>query len=90
VSIFSELNQLEDISLTDDYATLCGITQTELEAYFTPDIQDLAQENGLCFEDALAEMRKRYNGYRFSRRGETVYNPFSLLNTIKKKDSQHY
>jgi hypothetical protein len=90
VSIFSELNQLYDLSLEEDYASLCGISAAELSDYFTDDIQALAERNGIGFDDAMAEMRKRYNGYRFSKQGERVYNPFSLLNTLKKKDFQYY
>jgi hypothetical protein len=90
VSIFSELNQLEDLSMADDYASLCGVTQAELEAYFAADIQKLAEKNGLDFDGAMAELRKRYNGYLFSKHGEKVYNPFSLLNMLKKKDFMYY
>ncbi|MDR0451850.1 MAG: ATP-binding protein [Treponema sp.] len=90
VSIFSELNQLEDISMADDYASLCGITQAELESRFVPGIQSLAEKNDMPFEKAMDELQKRYNGYLFSKRGEKVYNPFSLLNTLKKKDFLYY
>jgi hypothetical protein len=90
VSIFSDLNQLEDISMADDYASLCGITQAELESRFAPDIQNLAEKNDMSFEKAMDELQKRYNGYLFSKGGEKVYNPFSLLNTLKKKDFMYY
>jgi hypothetical protein len=90
VSIFSELNQLEDISMADDYAPLCGVTQAELETYFSADIQNMAGKNDMSFEKTMAELRKHYNGYLFSRRGEKVYNPFSLLNALKKKDFLYY
>ncbi|MDR1315743.1 MAG: ATP-binding protein, partial [Spirochaetales bacterium] len=90
VSIFSELNQLLDISLMEEYAPLCGITGVELSRYFSPDIQALAEKNGMSFEAALEETRKRYNGYHFAEDTEGVYNPFSLLNTLKRKKFQYY
>jgi hypothetical protein len=90
VSIFSELNQLLDISLTEDYACLCGITEAELAQYFTGDIRVLAEKNGMDFEAALEETRKRYNGYHFARESEGVYNPFSILNTLWRKEFLYY
>ena len=90
VSIFSELNQLLDISLTEEYASLCGITETELARYFTPDLEALAEKNGIRFEDALEETRTRYNGYHFARESEGVYNPFSILNPLKRNEFHYY
>jgi hypothetical protein len=90
VSIFSDLNQLVDISMTENYASLCGVTQTELEAYFTADIQNLAEKNGISFDGTMAELRKRYNGYCFSEQAEKVYNPFSLLNALYNRRMRYY
>jgi hypothetical protein len=90
VSIFSNLNQLYDLSLEDDYAALCGISSAELSDYFTGDIKTVAEKNGLSFDEAMEEMRKRYNGYCFAEDAESVYNPFSLLNTFKKKKFHYY
>jgi hypothetical protein len=90
VSIFSELNQLADISMNRNYSDLCGITQEELEGCFEGDISALAWENGLGYAEALAEMRKRYNGYLFAHNGSRVYNPFSLLNALYNRQLRHY
>jgi hypothetical protein len=90
VSIFSELNQLSDISLTEDYACLCGITEAELAQNFTPGIQALAEKNDMSFEEALAETRKRYNGYHFAQIAKACTNPFSLLNALSEGTLRYY
>jgi hypothetical protein len=90
VSIFSNLNQLYDLSLDGDYASLCGISPAELSDYFTEDIKVVAEKNNVSFDEAMAEMRKRYNGYCFAEKGERVYNPVSLLNTLKRKEFHYY
>ncbi|HIW36526.1 MAG TPA: AAA family ATPase, partial [Candidatus Treponema faecavium] len=78
VSIFSDLNQLHDISLSEKYASICGITQAELEANFSPEIDALAVRQKLTREACLAELERMYDGYKFHGDGERVYNPFSL------------
>ncbi|MDR0551285.1 MAG: ATP-binding protein, partial [Spirochaetaceae bacterium] len=80
VSIFSDLNHLKDITLHPLYADLCGITQEELERDFVPEIDAVLQEKNRDRETYLAELRRFYNGYRFSGKALTVYNPFGLLN----------
>jgi hypothetical protein len=90
VSIFSDMNQLEDISMDSAFAGSCGISESELTAAFEPEIQGLADENKMTRDEALAEMRKRYNGYRFAPEAAAVYNPFSVLNTLKKKTFGYY
>ncbi len=90
VSVFSDLNNLNDISLDEDYATLVGITQAELEYYFEDVIETLAEKNELSTADFLAKIKKWYNGYSW-KGPEKVYNPFSLLNFFGKKgDFQNY
>ena len=79
VSIFSDLNQLDDISLNPQYACLCGITEEEMEKTFAPEIQKLAQCANLERVDCLAKLRKMYDGYHFTSGSLGVYNPFSLL-----------
>ena len=79
VSIFSDLNQLNVISMNKTYATLCGITQAELEANFAPEIDAMMAEQGLIREACLDNLRKMYDGYRFHPDGKRVYNPFSLM-----------
>jgi hypothetical protein len=90
VNIFSSLNQLYNLSLDEDYATLCGISPAELLLYFTGDIKTVAEKKGFSSEEVIAKMRKRYNGYCFSKQGERVYNPVSIFNTFKRGDFQYY
>ncbi len=83
VSIFSDLNNLNDISLNSDFTSVCGISQTELESNFVPEIVFMAEENEISKEECLAELKKNYDGYHFSQDTETdVYNPFSLMNAF--------
>ena len=90
VSVFSDLNHLVDISMDKQYAGICGISESELTAYFQPEIQALADELGNTYEATLAELKKHYNGYHFAKVSEGMYNPFSLLNTFVKKDFGDY
>ncbi|GHT26066.1 ATPase AAA [Bacteroidia bacterium] len=82
VSIFSDLNQLKDISLNEKYAAICGITQQELETNFEPEIEILAEKTNLSYEEALIKLREEYNGYLFFEGGPSVYNPFSTINVL--------
>ncbi|MGP1491197.1 MAG: ATP-binding protein, partial [Treponema sp.] len=90
ISIFSDLNNLRDISLEEDYAGICGITQTELEMNFQPDIQSLATRQNMDYAQALAALKQWYDGYLFHPAGEGMYNPFSLLNAFVKKEISGY
>ncbi|GHT02692.1 ATPase AAA [Bacteroidia bacterium] len=90
VSIFSDLNQLNDISLNKKYATICGITQMELEANFVPEIETLAEETGRSYGEALEKMKEEYNGYHFSAGAQSVYNPFSTINVLAKSKFGDY
>ena len=85
ISIFSDLNNLRDISLEKHYAGICGITQKELEANFQPEIQVLADEQSLTYQETLTALQQWYDGYCFSPAGEGMYNPFSLLNAFAKE-----
>ena len=85
VSIFSDLNQLRDISLLSEYNGICGITQSELTEHFAPEIDELALAEGMDREDCLAKLRKMYDGYHFGANTDGVYNPFGLLNVLWKK-----
>ena len=80
VSVFSDLNHLTDLSLDPQYADLCGITQEELEKDFEPEIGEILQNTGKSRDAYLAELRRFYNGYRFSKKPLAVYNSFGLLN----------
>lgn len=79
VSVFSGLNQLNDLSLHPEYATLCGITETELLENFQPELDALAGKQKLSLDDCLGLVRRWYNGYRFDDGALGVYNPFSTL-----------
>ena len=85
VSLFSDLNQLSDISLDREYAEICGITEEELTCYFIPEIESLAEEEEMTASDCLTALKKKYDGYHFHPKGKGLYNPFSLLNTLQKK-----
>ena len=80
VSIFSDLNNLNDISLSEKYSAICGISQAELESNFKPEIEAMAEKNGCSKEECIAELKKNYDGYHFSQDVRTdIYNTFSLL-----------
>ena len=83
MGIFSNLNQLQDISLHPAYTTLCGMTRAEIEAVFAPELQSLARGNGLTYEEAMDKLGRQYDGYHFNYRNwEGMFNPFSVLNTF--------
>jgi len=90
VSIFSDLNNLNDISQKPDYAGICGISQKELLETFRPEIEILAERNELSYEDCVSALKKRYDGYCFSYGTEMMYNPFSLLNVFDGKQFEDY
>lgn len=90
VSIFSDLNQLRDISLTKDYAALCGITESELEQYFEREITEFSEELNVENRKCLDKLRETYDGYRFHPDGDYVYNPYSLLNALSDRDFGSY
>ena len=90
LSVFSGLNNLNDISMDRAYAGICGITEQELIANFSQELTALSTELGLSHEDTIAVLKKRYDGYRFSTREEHVYNPFSLLNVLQKNELSDY
>ena len=79
VNIFSGLNQLKDISLSDKYSAICGFTEDDVVGSFGLEIEALASRNGMSFGDSLQRLRQMYDGYRFSGNGKGVYNPFCLL-----------
>jgi len=84
VSVFSDLNHLIDLTLDPRYADICGITHEELENVFEPEIESISKETGKKRGEYLEELRRFYNGYRFSERPLKVYNPFGLLNHFDK------
>ena len=90
VSIFSDLNQLNDITLDYNYDSICGITQTELEENFAPEIEAMAERFRFSKDECLAELKRMYDGYHFCMNCPDIYNPFSLINAFSKKDLGSY
>ena len=90
VSVFSDLNQLNDISMDRNYAAVCGLTQQELLDNFQPELEALAEENELSFDETVELMTRQYDGYHFHPKGEGMYNPFSVLNAFDKKEFGNY
>ena len=90
VSVFSDLNNLEDISRNKYYADICGISEEELLKNFSDDIQELASANGQSFDQACEQLRTDYDGYYFCPGSIGIYNPFSLLNTLKSRQYGSY
>ncbi len=82
LSVFSDLNNLKDITLTDEFADICGITEKELVENFQIGISKLAQKRRTTYEGALKLLKSNYDGYRFSSEGSDIYNPWSLLNAL--------
>ena len=85
LTIFSGLNNLNDISMDSAYAGICGITEAELLTDFAPELEALSTALKLPQEESIAVLKKRYDGYLFVEDGEQLYNPFSLLNVLQKK-----
>ena len=90
VSVFSDLNQLNDISLDYNYATLCGITHQELTANLRPELEQLGQMQSLTWEETVEMMVKQYDGYHFHPNREGVFNPFSTLSALDKREFGDY
>ena len=85
VSVFSDLNNLEDLSRNPGYTDICGISGEELLRDFSDDIQELAAANGQTFEQACDQLKTDYDGYHFCPDSPGMYNPFSILNTFKSR-----
>ena len=90
LSIFSELNNLKNISAMPEYSGLCGITQNELDTTLRPCVEDFAEGYGCTTDEAYALLRKQYDGYHFCGNSQDVYAPFSLLNALSDKAINDY
>ena len=86
VSVFSDLNNLEDISLSEQYAEICGITEQEIRDNIDPQVGELAAANGLTKEECYGRLKQQYDGYHFHPKSVGMYNPFSLLSALKRKE----
>ncbi|MCR4958256.1 MAG: ATP-binding protein [Prevotella sp.] len=90
VSIFSELNNLDKITMAPQYSTLCGITQEELQTQMIPWVEHLATDNNLSVEDTLKRLKVKYDGYHFAKDLKDVYNPYSLLQAFMWSEMKDY
>lgn len=90
MSIFSELNNITNISMRDDYAGICGITMDELTTQMSADVDALAEKMGKTREETLDKLREYYDGYHFSAKSPDVFNPYSLLNAIAAGELDFY
>ena len=85
LSIFSELNNLQNISMMPEYSAICGISQSEMEAGMKEQIQALADKQKISYEEALAKLKENYDGYHFCEESEDIYNPFSLIKSLNER-----
>lgn len=82
VSVFSDLNNLKDISMDNRYIDICGITEKEIHDIFDKDVEALGNGYGMTKEECYARLKENYDGYHFETDTVGIYNPFSLLNTL--------
>lgn len=90
VSVFSDLNNLDDISMWDEYVDICGVSEQELHDNLEEELHKLADVQGLTYEEACNKLREYYDGYRFTHTSIGMYNPFSLLHTFKRNTFGSY
>ena len=85
VSVFSDLNNLRDLSMLEQYTEICGISEKELHFYFKEEIQKMSDMEGVGYEEMSERLRANYDGYHFAPGTGGMYNPFSLLNVLANK-----
>ncbi|MDO5343208.1 MAG: AAA family ATPase, partial [Bacteroidia bacterium] len=90
VSVFSGFNQPDDISMDKDFDALCGITKDELVSYFDEGIGKMADELKYTKEEMYRRLKNQYDGYHFSKKMTDIFNPYSVLNALSKKDMGDY
>ena len=90
ISVFSDLNNLMDISMDHRYISICGMTEKELLVNFKEGINELSETYGDTEEDTIAKLKARYDGYHFEEHTVGIYNPFSVLNTLSKLRYKDY
>ena len=90
VSVFSDLNNLNDISLDERFVEICGITEQEIRAIFDDDVEKMALKRGLDKETCYCKLKENYDGYHFREDSVGMYNPFSLLNALQKMEFKDY
>lgn len=90
MSVFSGLNNLNDISMIPDYVDICGVSETELHECFDESISELSSANEMSKEECYVKLKSMYDGYHFCEDSIGIYNPFSLLNTFQNKKFREY
>jgi hypothetical protein len=90
LGIYSAANNPDDISMVDDYASICGISEAELHQYFDNEIDAFADKRKVSKDEMYALLKRKYDGYHFCAASEDVYNPFSLLSALKSKSLHNY
>lgn len=90
VSVFSDLNNLDDISMWNEFIEICGISDREIHEYLEPELHEFAAAQGVTCDELSAELKAYYDGYHFTHNSIGMYNPFSLLNAFKRKEFGNY
>ncbi len=90
LSIFSELNNIRNISMMEEYASICGITEEEMLSYMRPSIEGMARRMELTYDKTVERLRQTYDGYHFTWPSPDIYNPFSLLNAMDRERLDYY
>ena len=90
LSIFSELNNISNVSMDDEYAGICGITMDELQTQMSEDVDALGEKLEMTREETIDALRRYYDGYHFTRMSPDVFNPFSLLNAMARGKLDYY
>lgn len=90
LSIFSELNNISDISMDEPYAAICGITEEEIRGQMKGHVARFAESLGITSDEMMQKLKDKYDGYHFTWPSPDIYNPFSLLNAFDKKKLDNY
>ncbi len=90
LSVFSDLNNLNDVTFDDAFADICGITEGEMLSTLHSGITGMAEKNHLSFEQVCRQLKRNYDGYRFALEGSEIYNPWSLLSALSKGRISNY
>ena len=90
ISVFSDLNNLDDISMREPYVNLCGVSEQEIHHNLEEELHELAKIQNMTYEETCAKLKEYYDGYHFAENTIGIYNPFSLLNTFKYNKFSSY
>ena len=90
LSVFSDLNNIRDITFVNEFSDICGITEKELLENFQEGITSFAEEYEISYEEACGLLKKNYDGYRFAKKGSDIYNPWSVLNAMQDRSISNY